>query len=79
MSRISISQGATGARDRSAVSTVTSSLMMKGAAVFDRLVHGRRCRRDALFLSELPDYLLKDIGIQRGMILSAVHHGRGRD
>jgi uncharacterized protein YjiS (DUF1127 family) len=72
MSRISISQGATGARDRSSASTVFFTL-------FDRLVHGRRCRRDALFLSELPDYLLKDIGIQRGMILSAVHHGRGRD
>jgi hypothetical protein len=72
MSRISISQGATGARDRSSASMVFSTL-------FGRLVRGQRHRHDARLLSDLPDYLLKDIGIQRGMILSAVHHGRGRD
>ena len=72
MSRISISQGATGARDRSTASTVLSTL-------FGRLIRGQQRRHDALLLSDLPDYLLKDIGIQRGMILSAVQHGRGRD
>jgi hypothetical protein len=79
MSRISISQGATGTRDRSALSITSPSFMMMGAAMVARLVRSRRCRHDARLLADLPDYLLKDIGIQRGMILSAVHHGRGRD
>jgi hypothetical protein len=79
MSRISISQGATGARDRSGASMVGSALMQMGAAIFARLFREQRCRHDAMLLADLPDYLLKDIGIQRGMILSAVRHGRGRD
>ena len=71
MSRISISHGTTGARDRSVASMVFSTL--------ERFFRSRQRRHDARLLSDLPDYLLRDIGIQRGMILSAVRHGRGRD
>ncbi len=71
MSRISISQGAAGARDSA------GSALMMGVAMVSRMMRGMRSRHDARLLSELPDYLLKDIGIQRGMIVSAVQHGRG--
>jgi len=48
-------------------------------STLERFFRSRQRQHDARLLSDLPDYLLKDIGIQRGMILSAVHHGRGRD
>jgi uncharacterized protein YjiS (DUF1127 family) len=35
-----------------------------------------RARRDAARLSQYPDQMLKDIGVSRGEIESAVRHGR---
>jgi uncharacterized protein YjiS (DUF1127 family) len=42
------------------------------------MMRRRRCRRDMLLVRDLPDHLLKDIGIQRGDISAAVMCGRGR-
>ncbi|WP_083354622.1 MULTISPECIES: DUF1127 domain-containing protein [unclassified Mesorhizobium] len=35
-----------------------------------------RIRRDRAWLNELPDYLLRDIGIKRSEISSVTWHGR---
>jgi uncharacterized protein YjiS (DUF1127 family) len=36
----------------------------------------RRVRRDEIWLKRQPDYLLKDIGLERGEIGTIVRHGR---
>ncbi|MBZ9987552.1 DUF1127 domain-containing protein [Mesorhizobium sp. BH1-1-5] len=38
-----------------------------------------RLRRDRVWLDELPDHLLRDIGIKRSEISSVIWHGRSQD
>jgi len=78
MSLISFSHGATGARDRQASTSLSSLLIAAGRMTFGRVVRRRQFRNDVLHVRELPDHLLKDIGIQRGDIVAAVYGGRGR-
>jgi len=52
--------------------------MATGRTGFARLMRMRQSRRDLLHVRDLPDHLLKDIGIQRGNIVAAVYGGRGR-
>lgn len=78
MSLISFSQGATGARDRSSGRSFLMSIAAIGRRYFDRMMWRRRCRCDMLLVRDLPDHLLRDIGIQRGDIATAVMCGRGR-
>ena len=44
--------------------------------MFADMVKARRTRAQ---LSSLPDYMLKDIGLSRGSIESAIRNGRSRD
>ena len=78
MSLISFSHIATGARDRSAPISLSSLLMAAGRMTFGRMMQRRQFRHDVLHVRDLPDHLLRDIGIQRGDIVAAVHGGRGR-
>ena len=78
MSLISFSQRATGARDRHGAASLFSLLIAAGRMTFGKMMQKRQCRKDVLHVSELPDHLLRDIGIQRGDIVAAVHGGRGR-
>ena len=78
MSLISFSHGATGARDRSASMSLSSLLIAAGRMTFGRMMRRRRCRLDVRHVRDLPDHLLKYIGIHRGNIVSAVYSGRGR-
>jgi uncharacterized protein YjiS (DUF1127 family) len=75
---ISFSQGATGARDRGAGHSLLSSLSAMGRMAFAGLMRRRQYRADMLHVRDLPDHLLKDIGIHRGNIVAAVYGGRGR-
>jgi len=78
MSLISFSHGATGARDRSTSMSLSSLLIAAGRMTFGRVIRRRRLRLDALHVRDLPDHLLKDIGIHRGNIVASVYGGRGR-
>lgn len=78
MSLISFSHGATGARDRSASRSFLSSLMAMGRMSLARMIRRRQHRHDVRHVRDLPDHLLKDIGIRRGNIVAAVYGGRGR-
>ena len=78
MSMMSFSHGATGARDRSSGRSFLTSVAAMGRMYFDRMMRRRQCRCDMLLVRDLPDHLLRDIGIQRGDIATAVMCGRGR-
>jgi uncharacterized protein YjiS (DUF1127 family) len=78
MSLISFSQRATGARDRHSAGSLSSLLIAAGRMTFGRMMQKRQCRKDLVHVRELPDHLLRDIGIQRGDIVAAVYGGRGR-
>ena len=78
MSLISFSHGAAGAPDRRASMSLSSLLIAAGRMTFGRVMRRRQFRNDVLHVRELPDHLLKDIGIQRGDIVAAVYGGRGR-
>ena len=41
-----------------------------------RITHYRRCQRDLEHLMDLPDYLLEDVGLTRGDLVSSTRHGR---
>lgn len=47
-----------------------------GLRVLARMV---RLRRDRVWLDELPDHLLRDIGIKRSEISSVTWYGRSQD
>jgi uncharacterized protein YjiS (DUF1127 family) len=53
-------------------------LMSAIRMAFTGMMRRRQCRRDMLLVRDLPDHLLRDIGIQRGDIAAAVMCGRGR-
>jgi uncharacterized protein YjiS (DUF1127 family) len=78
MSLISFSHGAAGARDRQAASSFSATLMSAFRTTFTGAMRRRQCRRDMLLVRDLPDHLLRDIGIQRGDIATAVMCGRER-
>ena len=78
MSLISFSHGATGARDRSTGQSFISSVMAVGRMSLARMLRRRQRRHDVRHVRDLPDHLLKDIGIHRGNIVAAVYGGRGR-
>jgi uncharacterized protein YjiS (DUF1127 family) len=78
MSLISFSHGATDARDRQSSMSLSSLLIAAGRMTFGRMMRRRQCRRDMLLVRDLPDHLLRDIGIQRGDIATAVMCGRER-
>jgi uncharacterized protein YjiS (DUF1127 family) len=78
MSLISSSQRATGARDRHSSLPLSSLILTAGRLTFGRIIRRRQLRSDVLHVRDLPDHLLKDIGIQRGDIVAAVYGGRGR-
>jgi len=78
MSLISYSQRATGARSRRGAGSLLTSLTAMGWTGFAQLMRKRQCKRDLLHVRDLPDHLLRDIGIQRGNIVAAVYGGRGR-
>ena len=77
MSLISFSQRSTGARDRHGNGQLSSLLIAAGRVTFGRMMQKRQCRKDLVHVRELPDHLLRDIGIQRGDIVAAVYGGRG--
>jgi uncharacterized protein YjiS (DUF1127 family) len=78
MSLNSFSQRATGARDTHAASSFTAMLMSACRMTFSGMMRRRQCRHDVLHVRDLPDHLLRDIGIQRGDIATAVMCGRVR-
>jgi uncharacterized protein YjiS (DUF1127 family) len=77
MSMISFSNGATGARDKHAGS-LSSMLLASCRRLVSGMARRRQRRHDVLHVRDLPDHLLRDIGIHRGNIVAAVHAGRGR-
>ncbi|MFO0990942.1 MAG: hypothetical protein U1E67_03305 [Hyphomicrobiales bacterium] len=78
MSFLSTSHGASGAHESSASMSLSSLLIAAGRMTFGRVIRRRQFKLDALHVRDLPDHLLKDIGIQRGNIVAAVYGGRGR-
>lgn len=52
------------------------TIAFKPWQMFADLIAERRTRAE---LSRLPDYMLKDIGLSRGSIESALRNGRSRD
>ncbi|MBL8907240.1 MAG: DUF1127 domain-containing protein [Rhizobiales bacterium] len=78
MSLNSFSQWATGARDRHAAASFLSTLMASCRSLSSGVMRRRQFRQDVLHVRDLPDHLLKDIGIHRGNIVAAVYGGRGR-
>lgn len=77
MSLISFSHGATGARDRHTRSSFMSMLMASCRSMMSGMMRRRTRRQDVRHVRDLPDHLLKDIGIHRGNIVAAVYGGRG--
>lgn len=75
---LSPSHGASSAHDRSATMSLSSLLIAAGRMTFGRVMRRRQFKLDALHVRDLPDHLLKDIGIQRGNIVASVYGGRGR-
>ena len=53
-------------------------LMAMGRMSLARMIRRRQHRHDVRHVRDLPDHLLKDIGIRRGNIVAAVYGGRGR-
>lgn len=78
MPLITFSQRATGARDRHGAASFHTMLVSAFRMAFTGMMRRRQCRRDMLLVRDLPDHLLRDIGIQRGDIAAAVMCGRGR-
>ena len=78
MSFLSTSRGAAGARDRHAEASLMSMLTASCRSLMAGMMRQRQCRQDVRHVRDLPDHLLRDIGIHRGNIVSAVYGGRGR-
>jgi uncharacterized protein YjiS (DUF1127 family) len=65
------------ARSHLAGSHLVAELLVSWRAWPRAVTRGLRRQRDRAHLSELPDHLLRDIGIDRFDIASAVRFGRG--
>jgi uncharacterized protein YjiS (DUF1127 family) len=78
MSLISFSHGATGARDMHTGSSFLIMLMASCRSMMSGVMRRQTRRRDVRHVRDLPDHLLRDIGIHRGNIVAAVYGGRGR-